>query len=699
MNVTTHFQTLLFIDSATNRSIKTDMQLKLDIIDYINQDDKKDIFYIDSYNILDVLLGIIYIENSYEVVKEIIIGDIQEIIDKFIEHPEYDWYKIIRDWGLGNSIRPEFRIFKNETANDYGAIKVSLEISNNQVIGFGNSKGKARRDAAYKYIQQHIPDTEIEKYIPNMSFNRYQTRSNRTFFSRKKELAEIEDIKIEDEWMLNQCFVHQSYIKENESLKYESNESLSYLGNHVRYLIVDKLIYENRMIFIKKFKHIFIQMRRGILHPRVNVDLFLEMNLDKYMLIEDNYKVEDNPRTGASRNAINAILGAIFISDNNLNNRFIEIYRQHIINSLPEIQGRINEAIIDKANRRDNNDSNIVDKQNNIIESIQDYSQLFNTDNSLSFTILDGHESVNQQMIYLANNINIKNINIATGFMYKSGLIMLEEIIEKVNQNQGKVELLIGSLQKYNDIKERNSKEVIMGMDKSTANYLNMLIGENKVNIKTLEERFYHGKFFMLEGEEKSCFIIGSSNVSNSAFNLNRELNLLYIVKNNDDNYSYFKEWYSRLSQESVDMEGLEEKYFNDSEVSYINNYLVSRVGTSEFLHEINNLTDEEIKFRLNLWIGKRPSSIYNELGVDSLKGYYLFKYKENDLIVLESFEPQNSFYCFKNWGIEELLSRIKNLSKTDIFELSDMDKRGYHITDRSKLESNINIYFIKEYS
>ena len=141
--------------------------------------------------------------------KEIIIEDIQDIINDFIEHPEYDWYKVMKEWGLRNNIRPEFRIFKNESLNDCGAVKASLKVLNNELIGYGNTKYKARNDASYKYIQKYISNTEIEKYIPNMKFNRYQSRSNRTFFLRQKELAEIQDIKIQDKWMLNQCFVHK----------------------------------------------------------------------------------------------------------------------------------------------------------------------------------------------------------------------------------------------------------------------------------------------------------------------------------------------------------------------------------------------------------------------------------------------------------------------------------------------------------
>lgn len=119
--------------------------------------------------------------------------------------------------------------------------------------------------------------------------------------------------------------------------------------------------------------------------------------------------------------------------------------------------------------------------------------------------------------------------------------------------------------------------------------------------------------------------------------------------------------------------------------------------ATNKFYSE-NPQADEELKFRLNLWMDKKPDAIYKDLGIESLEGYYLFEYNDYNLLVFESFEPKNAFYCFRNESIEKLLHKIKGLTKSEIFELSDMDKRGYHIEDRNKLESNVNSYFIKKY-
>ena len=64
---------------------------------------------------------------------------------------------------------------------------------------------------------------------------------------------------------------------------------------------------------------------------------------------------------------------------------------------------------------------------------------------------------------------------------------------------------------------------------------------------------------------------------------------------------------------------------------------------------------------------------------------------------MLESFEHGNSYYYFRNIQPEDLIMSIKNLSKTEIFNLSNMKKRGYHIKDDSSLELSIASLFIKK--
>lgn len=315
-----------------------------------------------------------------------------------------------------------------------------------------------------------------------------------------------------------------------------------------------------------------------------------------------------------------------------------------------------------------------------------------------NFTILNNKESIDTQLRYLAKFINVKNLYIASGFVYKSGIKLLEDIINRVEKNLGRVQLIIGSLQNYNLYKKGKENKFILGMDKSTANYVNQLIEQKNVKIRTLEETFYHGKFYFLEGEKKSYVLVGSSNVSNTAFNINRELNILYAFDNEDQSLDNFKNWFREFWKECVNVDGLDENYFNDIEIEYISNYSIRKLQQQDVINRINDLTDEQVKFRLNLWQKRNPDNTYTDFQIDSLSGYILFEFKQYNLLVLESFESGNAYYCFKNKGIEELLVKLKHLSKTKIFELSDMSKRGYHINNKMKLENRINSMFIKKH-
>lgn len=94
----------------------------------------------------------------------------------------------------------------------------------------------------------------------------------------------------------------------------------------------------------------------------------------------------------------------------------------------------------------------------------------------------------------------------------------------------------------------------------------------------------------------------------------------------------------------------------------------------------------------------KRPDNVYMDLQVSSLPDYILFEFKEYNLLVFESFNPNNAYYAFEGNNIENVLATIKTLTKTEIVNLRSLIKRGYHIDDKAKLENTIDGLFIKTY-
>ena len=87
-----------------------------------------------------------------------------------------------------------------------------------------------------------------------------------------------------------------------------------------------------------------------------------------------------------------------------------------------------------------------------------------------------------------------------------------------------------------------------------------------------------------------------------------------------------------------------------------------------------------------------KPSNIYEDIIVAN-KDYIAIEYIDKSMIVLESFLPGNSYFVFYDIDISERLNIIKNKTKTEIFKLSNMEKRGYHVREALTLELNIKSY------
>ena len=138
-------------------------------------------------------------------------------------------------------------------------------------------------------------------------------------------------------------------------------------------------------------------------------------------------------------------------------------------------------------------------------------------------------------------------------------------------------------------------------------------------------------------------------------------------------------------------------KYENfkwESELDIYSSKYVHRLSNDEVKQKINELTDEDTRFRLNSWINHNPSEIYSNLGILSLQDYIVFLYAERGLAVFESFIPNNAYYTFKYFDFDELLKNVSSLTKTQMVLSSDFVCRGYHISDRDRLETKIHRLF-----
>lgn len=140
--------------------------------------------------------------------------------------------------------------------------------------------------------------------------------------------------------------------------------------------------------------------------------------------------------------------------------------------------------------------------------------------------------------------------------------------------------------------------------------------------------------------------------------------------------------------------------WFYDNDFFKINNWRyeiqgIKIVSSNEIKKRIAALTDEETQFRLNIWMDYRPDIICDDISIEALKSYTMFAFLEEELVVFESFEPQNAFYVFgcPN-GLENLINSIAKLTKSQMTLSKWYVDRGNHISNRKSLQQRISRLF-----
>lgn len=292
--------------------------------------------------------------------------------------------------------------------------------------------------------------------------------------------------------------------------------------------------------------------------------------------------------------------------------------------------------------------------------------------------------------------MNIKHVHIASGYLYKSGLYILNRIINPVIKAGGTIELVIGALQKYT--KCVSSQQKVMGMDFDTAQYLRGLLNLEYITLKTYTDNFYHGKFYKLIGDEYTIFIIGSSNVSISGLRNNIELNSVLIYPNSDARIKKYDDWYDKFTAHCDPITELSLLVFNkriaETDVPHTSFEIGIDADIIKFKERVGFLTDVDIQNRMEIWLTHNPSHIYEQIEITPFTDYVLFEYPDRHMYVFESFTPGNAFYCFKSNNLHDLLIQIKGKSKLQLFRTSELYKRGYHINDVFNLKINVASMF-----
>lgn len=322
--------------------------------------------------------------------------------------------------------------------------------------------------------------------------------------------------------------------------------------------------------------------------------------------------------------------------------------------------------------------------QVNYSEKIKDISE--------GYTVIDTHSLCGLLKSIIEEN-DIDNVYIAVGFAFLSGIKTLESSFEKIKTNNGNIQLTIGALQHYDNQNVNNR------IDRRTICTLNRLLDEKKISLFTHSKSFYHGKFYYLGGKEKAFVIVGSSNISKSAFSDNIELDVLHVMKRGSSEETMFLDWYKALHRVCIEINNLDINSFTDfnwnSELDAFSNIKNRKASRKEVQEKIDSLTDKELKYRLNIWMEKNPTEFYEDLKIDALTGYTMFVYAFNQIVAFESFTPGNAYYVFQyNSSLSDLITGIAKMSKMEMSMSEHYVNRGYHIKNMKKVKQRIDRYF-----
>ncbi|OQA51964.1 MAG: Ribonuclease 3 [candidate division WS2 bacterium ADurb.Bin280] len=147
----------------------------------------------------------------------------------------------------------------------------------------------------------------------------------------KEELEAIQEkigVKFNDETVLENAFVHRSFLNENRSAGLKNNERLEFLGDAVLELVVTEYLFEK---FENKNEGELTSIRsalvKGVTISAVSRDLGFEQAI---LLSEGEKQGSQKARSLIMANCFEAVIGAIYIDSG------IESAKKFIINNLVE---------------------------------------------------------------------------------------------------------------------------------------------------------------------------------------------------------------------------------------------------------------------------------------------------------------------------------------------------------------------------
>ncbi len=147
-----------------------------------------------------------------------------------------------------------------------------------------------------------------------------------------KKLEKKLGIKFKNEKLLEQAFVHRSYLNEHPKCGLEHNERLEFLGDAVLELAVTKYLYEN----YSNPEGELTVWRASLVNSTMLAEIAQKLDFNNYLLLSKGESRDDGrARHFILANAFEAVIGAIYLDRGFEKAR--EFVEKNLIKELPHI--------------------------------------------------------------------------------------------------------------------------------------------------------------------------------------------------------------------------------------------------------------------------------------------------------------------------------------------------------------------------
>lgn len=277
-------------------------------------------------------------------------------------------------------------------------------------------------------------------------------------------------------------------------------------------------------------------------------------------------------------------------------------------------------------------------------------------------TIIDKSDKLSDILYQIAIDTDADVFYAATGYAYESGLQMLLPAITCVrgNNKPHRIEMIIGDLYKYAEgVKQK-------GLNRMTAMKLNWYKDSYMLDhLYTYPSAFYHGKFYYISNGDVSYVITGSSNMTETAYTKNRELDVLFRFHKDEEMNETFLAWYSNLKSQCIELPRLDENLF-------ASNLNLDESGTTSGGGLYKRLTSDEEKKRYKYLESFHPDKIDEDIfskkkEFKAFKNYVAFIYANVGLTIIEGFSYGNSCYVMGTADEELIRHEFARKSKEQV--------------------------------